>query len=135
METEMDANENDYTMSYEDSMAGMLDEARARARQLRAEQVELRAKCEDLEVWRAELRDKLADSEDVYTLLVQAIRREFDDIMTFAGEYGLQDDSPVVVTYGALRRIYATDEVFDDTTVQDAIAEARAMRVNGREEG
>ncbi len=84
---------------------------------------------------RAELRDKLADSEDAYTLLVQAIRREFDDIMTFAGEYGLQDDSPLVVTCGALRRIYATDEVFDDTTVQDAIAEAAAMRVRGRKEG
>ncbi len=55
--------------------------------------------------------------------------------MTFAGEYGLQDDSPLVVTCGALRRIYATDEVFDDTTVQDAIAEAAAMRVRGRKEG
>lgn len=59
----MDANENDYTMSYEDSMAGMLDEARARARQLRAERVELRAKCEDLEVWRDELCAKLEVAE------------------------------------------------------------------------
>lgn len=54
---------NDYAMSYEDSMAGMLDEARARVRQLRVERVELRAKCEDLEVWCAELRAKLEAAE------------------------------------------------------------------------
>jgi len=96
----MDANENDYG----DSMAGMLDEARARARQLRAERVELRAKCEDLEVWRDELRAKL-----------EAAERERDALRTENAELRL--------------RLEAVEPAHDDSGTFQLPDEARGFRL------
>ena len=108
----MNANDNDYTMSYEDSMAGMLDEARARARQLRVERVELRAKCEDLEVWCADLRterDALRAENAELRLRLEAVEPALDDNGAFqlpkeARGFRLPDERPQPSTAPLARR-------------------------------
>ena len=95
---------------------------------LRDERDELRARLEDAERERDEAKHN-------YGLLIAAIRREFDDVVALAHECDFPDDGLMVIPCGALRRIYAIDEAFDNTTVQDAIAWAEAFNQRAASEG